>query len=67
MTVKELIALLETFPQDLEVTYSCCSEQTLLEAHEVHVQDLCLPRNDGWVENKRPDKPTQQYLCFPGN
>ena len=31
------------------------------------IQKLCLPRADGWVANARPDKETQEYLCFPGN
>lgn len=67
MTVKELIDLLATYPKDLPVAYCCYSEQVLLEANEIELVDLCHPRPDGWVQNKRPDMPTQQYLLFPGN
>lgn len=67
MTVKELIALLQTKPQELQVVYRCCSEYVLLEADDISVDALCLPRNDGWVANARPDKPKQDYLTLPGN
>lgn len=67
MTVKELIDLLATYPKDLPVAYRCHSEQVLLEAKDIEIVDLCHPRPDGWVQNYRPDMPTQQYLLFPGN
>lgn len=67
MTVKELVALLAKFPQDLPVAYRRYSEQCLLEADELEVKDLCMPRPDGWIQHKRPDMPTQQYLLLPGN
>lgn len=67
MTVKELIEYLKTQPQDLPVAYRCMSEQLLLEEKEICVVELCLPRPDGWVHDKRPDKPSQPYLLFPGN
>ncbi len=67
MTVKELIDLLATYPEDLPVAYCCMSEQVLLEAKDIEIADLCHPRPDGWVQNYRPDMPTQQYLLFPGN
>ena len=67
MTVKELVAFLCKQPQDLVVLYRCYSEQALLECHDIEIQQLCLPRTDGWVQNARPDKPTQPYLVFPGN
>lgn len=67
MTVKELIAILQSKPQDLQIVYRCCSEFVLLEANDIDIMALCLPRNDGWVANKRPDKPKQDYLTFPGN
>lgn len=67
MTVAELIALLHTFPPDLPVAYDLHSEQCLMEPQEIRTQELCLPREDGWVPNQRPDKPTQTYLVFPGN
>lgn len=67
MTVAELIAVLQTKPQDLQVVYHCYSEQCLLEAKEIIIKRLCEPRPDGWVQNARYDKPQQEYLTFPGN
>lgn len=67
MTVAEFIAYLQTHPQDLPVAYRCCSEQCLLEAEDIKIADMCQPRPDGWIQDKRPDKPTQTYLLLPGN
>lgn len=67
MTVAELIAFLQTQPQDLPVAYRCYSEYCLLEVKDIEVKHLCPPRSDGWVANERPDKPTQDYLTLPGN
>lgn len=67
MTVKELIAILQNAPQEAQVAYRCYSEWCLLEANDIGVQSLCLPRPDGWVHDRRPDKPTQEYLTLPGN
>ena len=67
MTVAELIAFLQTQPQYLPVAYRCCSEQALLESDDIRIKEACMPRNDGWVQDKRPDKETQTYLLFPGN
>ena len=67
MTVKELIAILQTKPQDLPVVYACYSEWCLMKADDIDVRALGHPRPDGWVHNKRPDKPTQEFLVFPGN
>jgi hypothetical protein len=67
MNVGELIEHLKTYPNDLPVCYRLCSEQILLESKDLEVENLCHPRPDGWVENRRPDKPSQQYLVFPGN
>lgn len=67
MTVSEFIEYLKTKPQDLPVAYRCCSEQVLLDTWEILIQELCLPRADGWIQNKRPDMPTQFYLLLPGN
>lgn len=66
-TVKELIKHLLTLDQNLPVAYRCMSEQLLLDTDELQVKKLCLPRNDGWIQNQRPDMPTQEYLLFPGN
>lgn len=67
MNVAELIDLLKTQPQDLQVIYLCYSEAVLLEAEDIYVGEACEPRLDGWVQNKRPDMPTRKYLVFPGN
>jgi hypothetical protein len=67
MKVSDLIAFLQTQPQDIQVAYSLYSEQCLLGIADIVIKDFCAPRDDGWVENKRPDKPTQPYLLFPGN
>lgn len=67
MTVAELIAFLQTQPQELQVVYRCFSEQVLLEANEIEIVEKCSARPDGWIQNKRPDKPTQMYLMLPGN
>lgn len=67
MTVADLIEFLKTQPQDLPVAYRCFSEQVLLAAHDIEIEELGIARPDGWVANKRSDKPSQQYLVLPGN
>ena len=67
MTVKELIEFLKTKPQDILVAIEMYSEQELVQEKDIQVRDLCKPRNDGWIQNKRPDMETIQYLVFPGN
>lgn len=67
MTVAELIAFLQTQPQGLQVAYACFSEHCLLGAVDINIAEACVPRPDGWVHSKRPDRPTQTYLMFPGN
>jgi len=67
MKVHELITLLQTKPQDLQVGYQCYSEYAVLEADQIALQDLCEARPDGWIQDARPDKETTQYLIFPGN
>lgn len=67
LSVSDLIRLLQTMPQDLLVAYRLYSEQALLRADEIEIVDLCEPRPDGWIQDKRPDMPTQAYLMFPGN
>ena len=34
---------------------------------DITIEELCEVRSDGWVANKRPDKPKALYLLFPGN
>lgn len=67
MIVKELIELLQTFPQDLPVAFPQYSEYRLLEAADIAVQECSYVRDDGWVHEKRPDRETMPYLMFPGN
>jgi hypothetical protein len=67
MTVAELIAFLQTQPQGLSVAYEIHSEACLLETNDIQVFSACPPREDGWIHDARPDKPTQDYLMFPGN
>ena len=67
MTVADLIHLLQQKPQHLPVAYKCYSEYDLLDANDISVMNLRIPRDDGWVHHARPDKPQQEYLVFPGN
>ncbi len=67
MKVSELIDFLKTQPQELTVVYCCYSEQCMLDAESIKIEELGLEREDGWVHNPRPDKPTKKYLVFPGN
>ena len=67
MKVSELIELLKTYPQDLQVAREMYSEQLLLTTEDLSIEECCQPRPDGWIEHKRPDKPTQTYLVIAGN
>ena len=67
MNVKELIEFLKTQPQDLPVCFRLCSEQCMISESDINIENLCEARDDGWVENKRPDKKLIDYLVFPGN
>jgi hypothetical protein len=67
MTVKELIAFLQLQDQDQEVAYTCCSEQCGLDEDDIEIVELCEAREDGWIQNRRPDMKTKKYLLFPGN
>lgn len=67
MTVSELIEHLQKFPQGLPVAYRLHSEACLLEVDYIHLDTRCAPRPDGWVHDFRSDKPSVQYLMFPGN
>lgn len=67
MTVKELINFLEKQPQEILVAYELYSEQCLLKEKDISVVELCHPRSDGWIQDRRPDMGTEEYLLFPGN
>ena len=68
MTVRQLIAYLQTQDQDLPVAYSCYSESRLLEDGEIEVKNLSYPRKDGHVAECRPEEWwDRKYLLLPGN
>jgi hypothetical protein len=67
MNVKQLVEYLEKQPQHLPVVYRLFSEHCLLEEKDIRQEKLCQARDDGWVHDARPDKPSQQYLVLPGN
>lgn len=67
MTVWQLIDYLQTLPHDLPVAYRCFSEQCLMEPNEIKIGEAGVPREDGWIHDARPDKPSQTYVIFPGN
>lgn len=67
MNVAELIAILQTKPQDMQVAYCMYSEHCVLDSEDIRIIEACEPRPDGWIQNKRPDMPTQAYVLFPGN
>jgi hypothetical protein len=65
MKVSELIKFLQQQPQDIDVAYEIYSEQCLLKEDDMEIADLCEARDDGWIQNKSPDKPTKKYLLLP--
>ena len=67
MTVAELITYLQGQPQDLLVAYRCFSEQVLMEAGDIKIAQECAPRQDGRIQHRRDDMPSQKYLMFLGN
>lgn len=67
MIVKELIEYLQKQDQHALVAYKFCSDWALLEARDIDTCEACEPRADGYIQAKRPDKPTMKYLLFPGN
>lgn len=67
MTISDLIAFLQKQPQDMIIAYRLYSEHCILDIEDIEIKELCIPRLDGWIQNKRPDVPSQLYLVFPGN
>ena len=63
-TVADLINYLQTIPKDMIVVHSQWSEYKVLDLEEAAIEELCVVRSDGWVQNYRPDLPTQQYLAL---
>jgi len=64
MIVSELIELLQTYPQDMPVARTLYSEQRLLKVRDLEVVQLCEARDDGWIQNRRPDKDVTPYLLI---
>lgn len=67
MTVAKLIELLKEKPQDAIIGYQCYSENIIMTANQIKLVEACAPRDDGWIHDARPDKPTVTYVMFPGN
>jgi len=67
ITVSDLIEFLKKQQQDIPVACLLYSEGVLLSLDKIKVVQACMPREDGWVPNERPDSQTQTYLMFPGN
>ena len=67
MKVSDLIEYLQTQPQHLDVVYCCHSEHCVLQGDAIKIENLCEPRPDGWVQDRRGDKPTRPFLVLPGN
>jgi hypothetical protein len=67
MTVVELIEFLKTHPQDMPILFRQYSDYTELRADQIGVEEHQVPRGDGYVGSKRPDRPSQKFLVFPGN
>ena len=67
MTVAELTEHLKTQPQNMLIAYDMFGEHYLMDISEIRVLEACEPRPDGLILDRRPDKPTRKYLCFPGN
>jgi len=68
MTVRELIAHLQTFEPNLPVAYSIHSEHSLLERDDIDTAVLKMPRFDGWIHDTwhgEQDAKTQTYVVFP--
>ena len=67
MKVSQLIEYLKEFPQELDVVFRCFSESRIINKEDITIKTLSVEREDGWVHDERPDKPTKNYLQFPGN
>lgn len=67
VTVKELIEFLKNQPESLPVAFDIYSEYALLQLNHITVKSLQQNRPDGWIHDKRPDKPVIDYLVFPVN
>lgn len=70
MTVKELIAHLQTFDETLPVAYQLHSEHKVMTPDDIGVRQLQPARPDGWIHDRwsgPPEVSVISYLVFPGN
>lgn len=67
ITVADLIDFLSTQDPKAQIAFKQYSDQRLMYLDDIEVIKGCFPRNDGWVQNARPDKAQQTYILFPGN
>lgn len=67
MTVAELIAFLQTQPQEMPILFQQYSDYTELRAEQINVEEHGVQRGDGYVGRARPDQPSRKFLVFPGN
>jgi len=67
MNVKELKELLSKLPDDMKIAHTMYSEQELLNEDDFSIFEGCSPRDDGWIQNSRPDKEKEIYLLIRGN
>lgn len=67
ITVAQLIEHLQTLDQSLPVCFKQFSDLSELELTYIEVMELQFPRGDGYVGRKRPDRPAQKWVVFPGN
>jgi hypothetical protein len=74
MTVAELIAKLQTMPQDAPVVIDMCSECLLLDEEEPRLEEMIVRHgtwmklNKSWWDYAKDGEPNQIAVChFPGN
>lgn len=77
MTVRELIAKLQTMPQDAAVLYRCCSDYSILESGEIVLRkaddELVALRGGKHMTLTRKQYPANETpvfvdaVIFPGN
>lgn len=73
MTVRELRQVLENFPQNMQVAYSCCSDYVRMTPDEIVVgnvitqlgRDTLLHHHSTYIP--RQGEEVAQFVLFPGN
>jgi hypothetical protein len=71
ITVAQLIAHLQTLPQDMQVIYTCCSDYSALEIEDISIvkavdKDFYVMRPHRTMSKENVSK-LDQYVLFPGN